>query len=220
MAFDLVHYFAEQTAIQKPQLFSSHPREKRNHYIFELNVLALGKIIQLWREDESKLYQEIHKIDPLYLQGIARHLVTSSNNQSELPAKELETALMEILALQFTEIKQLDDTGNFGQNGLRELLTGQVEHLSGQADDWVWSTNQLTELVGSKPQRTEEISLDETMKEFNLMVNTAHPHIDTDHHSSIEVPEPHIPGWSKIIAPVIAFVILIFLYCQYTGLTH
>lgn len=220
MAFDLVHYFAEQTAIQKPQLFSQYPREKRSHYIFELNALALGKTIQLWRQDESKLYQEIHHIDPLYLQGIARHLVTSSNNQSELASKELETGLMEVLALQFTEIKQLDDTGNFGQNGLRELLTGQVEHLSGQADDWVWSTSQLTELIGTKPQRSEEISLDETMKEFNQMVNTAQTPATTDHHITIEVQESAIPSWSKVIAPLVALAILVFLYCQYIQLIH
>lgn len=47
MAFDLVHYFAEQTEIQKPQLFSQYSREKRSHYIFELNALVLGKLIQL-----------------------------------------------------------------------------------------------------------------------------------------------------------------------------
>lgn len=221
MAFDLVHYFAEQTEIQKPQLFSQYSREKRSHYIFELNALVLGKLIQLWREDENKLYQEIHRIDPLYLQEIARHLVTSSNNQSELTPKEQEQALMEILELQFSEIKQLDDTGNFGPTGLKELLAGQIEHLSGQADDWVWSTNQLTELIGTKPQVSEELSLDETMKEFNQMVHTAQTPVDAEHqHATIEIQDISIPVWSKIVAPLVALIILGFLYCQYTGLIN
>lgn len=220
MAFDLVHYFAEQTEIQKPQLFSQYSREKRSHYIFELNALVLGKLIQLWREDENKLYQEIHRIDPLYLQEIARHLVTSSNNQSELTPKEQEQALMEILELQFSEIKQLDDTGNFGPTGLKELLAGQIEHLSGQADDWVWSTNQLTELIGTKPQVSEELSLDETMKEFNQMVHTAQQPTETNHHTTIEIQELPIPAWSKIVAPIVALAILVFLYCQYSNLIH
>lgn len=221
MAFDLVHYFAEQTAIQKPQLLSQYSREKRNYNIFELNALVLGKIIQLWRGNENRLYHEIYQIDPLYLQEISRHLVTSSSNQSELPSKEQETVLMEILALQFHEIKQLDETGHFGQNGLRELLTGQIEHLSGQADDWVWSTNQLTELIGTKPQTTEMVSLDETMKEFNQMVHTAQTPVDAEHqHATIEIQDTSIPVWSKIVAPLVALIILGFLYCQYTGLIN
>jgi hypothetical protein len=37
---------------------------------------------------------------------------------------------------------------------MSELLLGQIEHLSGQAEDWVWST-QLNELIGSKPVEQE-----------------------------------------------------------------
>ncbi|MGA5989420.1 hypothetical protein ACPB4A_27575, partial [Escherichia coli] len=58
-----------------------------------------------------------------------------------------------------------------GPSGLKELLLGQIEHLSGQADDWVWATSELTELIGSKPIEQEELSLEETMQEFNQMVN-------------------------------------------------
>ena len=221
MAFDLVHYFAEQTLIQKPQLLSHYPREQRSIAILELNALALGKTIQLWRTDEKKLYQEVQNIDPLYLQGISRHLVTSTHNQSKLSAKELESALMQVFELQFTEIKQLDETGHFGQTGLGELLNGQLEHLSGQADDWVWSTNQLTELIGSKPQVAEDVSLDETMKEFNQMVHTAQaPSIASDHHPADLVVESTVPSWSKVIAPLVALAILLFLYTQYSHLIH
>ena len=80
-----------------------------------------------------------------------------------LDKKQLEQTISEILLLQLTELKQLDQTGNLGKIGLNELFTGQIEHLSGQADDWVWSTNQLTELLGSKPKIQEDISLDECM---------------------------------------------------------
>jgi hypothetical protein len=47
----------------------------------------------------------------------------------------------------------------------------KIEHLSGQADDWVWTTNNLLELKGSKPMPQEELSLEATMKEFNQMVS-------------------------------------------------
>ncbi|KAA5655187.1 hypothetical protein F3G64_35300, partial [Pseudomonas aeruginosa] len=98
-------------------------------------------------------------------------LTTSKHNKSVLKNSELEQSISEILALQLTELNQLDETGGFGQSGLKELILGQVEHLSGQAEDWVWSTNHLTELIGSKPVEQEELSLDATMKEFNQMVH-------------------------------------------------
>ena len=146
MAFDLVQYFSEQIKIQKPQLFDQYSSKERLYFIDEVNMLALGQLISLWKKDNQKLYQEIKASDPLYIQGIARHLTTSAYNQSALSASELESSISEILTLQFAELNQLDQTGSFGQTGLSELLLGQIEHLSGQAEDWVWSTNQLTEL--------------------------------------------------------------------------
>jgi hypothetical protein len=120
------------------------------------------------------------------------------------------------LSLQFTELNQLDQTGSFGQTGLTELLLGQIEHLSGQAEDWVWSTNQLTELKGSKPVEQQDISLETTMQEFNQMVHQAQPSIH--HAEEIEVEQPDVPAWSYLLSPVIALVILLFMYCSYSQL--
>ncbi|NUF54032.1 hypothetical protein HUN16_16965 [Acinetobacter seifertii] len=217
MAFDLVQYFAEQIKIQKPQLLNQYPANEKNKLIDEVNVLTLGKLISLWRQDDSKIYNEIKTADPLYIQEVARHLTTSKHNQSDLKNTELEQSISEILTLQLTELNQLDDTGGFGQNGLKELILGQVEHLSGQAEDWVWSTNHLTELIGSKPVEQEELSLDTTMKEFNQMVHQAHPSHE-DLHIEEQTIETSVPTWSKIIAPVVALAILGYLYCIYTQL--
>ncbi|WP_038343652.1 hypothetical protein [Acinetobacter sp. A47] len=217
MAFDLVQYFAEQIKIQKPQLFSQYSPKEKQSYINEVNILSLGQLISLWKQNPPKLYQEVQTSDPLYIQEIARHLTTSAHNQSTLKAGELESSLSEVLALQLAELKQLDQTGSFGQTGLTELLMGQIEHLSGQAEDWVWSTNQLTELIGSKPVEQEELSLEATMQEFNQMVNQAQP-VAHDQHDVSEVSLPVVPSWAYIIAPLVALVILIFLYCSYCQL--
>ena len=217
MAFDLVQYFAEQIKIQKPQLLNQYPANEKNKLIDEVNVLTLGKLISLWRQDDSKIYNEIKTADPLYIQEVARHLTTSKHNQSDLKNTELEQSISEILTLQLTELNQLDDTGGFGQNGLKELILGQVEHLSGQAEDWVWSTNHLTELIGSKPVEQEELSLDTTMKEFNQMVHQAQPSHE-DLHIEEQTIETSVPTWSKIIAPVVALAILGYLYCIYNQL--
>ena len=217
MAFDLVQYFAEQIKIQKPQLLNQYPANEKNKLIDEVNVLTLGKLISLWHQDDSKIYNEIKTADPLYIQEVARHLTTSKHNQSDLKNTELEQSISEILTLQLTELNQLDDTGGFGQNGLKELILGQVEHLSGQAEDWVWSTNHLTELIGSKPVEQEELSLDTTMKEFNQMVHQAQPSHE-DLHIEEQTIETSVPTWSKIIAPVVALAILGYLYCIYTQL--
>ena len=214
MAFDLVQYFTAQIKLQKPQLFSTHTDTEKQAHIEEVNALALGQLISLWKQDRHKLYQEVLTSDPLYIQGIARHLTTSAHNQSNLRPSELESSISEVLSLQLTELKQLDETGSFGENGLTELLLGQIEHLSGQADDWVWSTNDLIELKGSKPIPQEELSLEASMKEFNQMVQQ-HTH---DDHQNIESAEAIVPTWSKVLEPIVAIAILAILWCSVTQL--
>ena len=206
MAFDLVQYFAEQINNQKPQLLEHYSREDRKTYLLEINALVLGKLISLWRTDDKKVYQEISSPDDLFIQEIARHLTTSSKNQSTLPKHELEPVVSEILKLQLAELKQLNDIGNLNTIGLHELILGQIEHLSGQASDWVWSTNDLTELKGSKPFEQEEISLDATMKEFSQMV-----HQNIQQHNVEEVTVVSTPTWAKIVEPVVAIAILLVL---------
>lgn len=208
MAFDLVHYFAEQIKIQKPQLLSHYSVEERCNYLSEINTLSLGKLISLWRHDEDKIYQEIHSQDQLYVQEVARHLTTSSKNESTLSKTELEATTSEILHLQLNELKQLDETGQYKQRGMRELLLGQIEHLSGQAKDWVWSTNELNELIGSQPIEQEALSLDQTMKEFSQMVSQTH----SDTHVVAEPVVATVPTWAKILEPVVALVVLWILY--------
>lgn len=214
MAFDLVQYFAAQIKLQKPSLLKQYNAVDRDQYIQEINALSLGKLVSLWREDNQKLYQEIDHQDELYIQEIARRLTTSPHNQSPLSKTELEQNISEVLALQLTELKQLDQTGNFGNKGLGELLLDQIEHLSGQADDWVWSTNNLIELKGSKPIPQEELSLEASMKEFNQMVQQ-HTH---DDHQNIEPAEAIVPTWSKVLEPIVAIAILAILWCSVTQL--
>lgn len=213
MAFDLVQYFTEQISIQKPQLLDDHTTSERQHLLHELTTLSLGKLISLWREDEKQLYREIQSQEQLYIQEISRHLTTSKNNQSVLPKAQLENTMSEIVSLQLKELKQLDETAHFGVDGFRELFNGQIEYLSGQADDWVWLTNNLTELKGSKPIAQEQLSLDTTLKEFNQMVSQNNHH---DLHATAEIITPETPVWSKLIEPVIALIILWILYCAAT----
>ena len=216
MAFDLVQYFAEQIKIQKPQLLNQYSVKEKAVFIQEINALALARLISLWKQNAKKLYQEIQTADPLYIQEIARHLTTSQHNQSALAPNDLETSISEILVLQLNELNQLDQRGHFGQIGMSELLLGQIEHLSGQADDWVWSSAQLNELIGSKPVEQIDISLEATMQEFNQMVHQAQPSIH--HTEEIEVEQPNIPVWSYLLSPLIALVILLFMYCSYSQL--
>lgn len=211
MAFDLVQYFAEQIKIQKPQLLNQYPPEERKNYLLEINALTLGKLVNLWEQKEDVVYQEIQNVDHLYLQEIARHLTTSSHNQSQLTKPDLEHATIEILELQLKELKQLDETGSFGKRGLRELILGQIEHLSGQAEDWVWSTNNLKVLIGSKPIMQEELSLDETMKEFNQMVNTQKEHTQAEVLAVKPVTAIN-PTWAKVCEPIVALVVLWILF--------
>ncbi|MCW8040352.1 MULTISPECIES: hypothetical protein [Acinetobacter] len=205
MAFDLVQYFAEQLETQKPELLPHLSKEDKRSHIAEINALTLGELISQWRLNDKKVYQEITSPDDLYVQEVARHLTTSKENASSLPRAELEELTAAIFKRQLTELKQLHDTGNHTLQSIRELLLGQIEHLSGQADNWVWSTNNLLELKGSKPIIADELSLEESMKEFNQMVNqhTGHEQEET---------APIIPTWSKVAEPLVAIVILWVLY--------
>ncbi|MEN3978484.1 hypothetical protein [Acinetobacter sp. CWB-B33] len=205
MAFDLVQYFAEQLETQKPELLPHLSKEDKRSHIAEINALTLGELISQWRLNDKKVYQEITSPDDLYVQEVARHLTTSKENASSLPRTELEELTAAIFKRQLTELKQLHDTGNHTLQSIRELLLGQIEHLSGQADNWVWSTNNLLELKGSKPIIADELSLEESMKEFNQMVNqhTGHEQEET---------APIIPAWSKVAEPLVAVVILWVLY--------
>jgi hypothetical protein len=214
MAFDLVQYFAEQIHIQKPELLNQYQSSERKAHLAEINTLSLAKLITLWRKDENKLYQEIQSQEQLYIIDVARHLTTSDQNHSTLKKAEFEHTITEVLSLQLAELKQLDDTGHYGIKGLRELITGQVEHLSGQAADWIWSTSELIELKGTKPILEEELSLEETMKEFNQMVHQSNV---VEHHEQIaEVEKTAVPTWAKILEPVVAVAILWVLYSAAT----
>lgn len=211
MAFDLVQYFAEQIKIQKPQLLNQYSPDERRTYLLEINALTLGKLVSLWKQNENVVYQEIQRLDHLYVQEVARHLTTSPHNRSRLNKTELEQVIIELLEFQLKEIKQLDETGSFGQRGLRELILGQVEHLAGHADDWVWLTNDLKELKGSKTIEQEQISLDETMKEFNLMVNMQKEHTQAKP-LALEPTAQLNPTWAKIFEPIVALVVLWILF--------
>ncbi|AOA59257.1 hypothetical protein [Acinetobacter larvae] len=204
MAFDLVQYFAGQIRIQKPELFKKTADLSDPEHMDHLNALLFGKLIQLWQHNPAQLYAEIHAQDLLFIQDIVRHLTTSAHNQSPLAAADFEAICSEILLLHFAELTQMDQTAHYGQDGMQELLLGQIEHLAGQAPDWVWQCNELTELVGSQAVPEDTISLDETMKEFNQMVQQHHD----DHSPAIQDSAPLQPTWAKVLEPIVALVVL------------
>ncbi|WP_411691879.1 hypothetical protein [Acinetobacter gandensis] len=214
MAFDLVQYFAEQIESQKPMLLSHLDREEKRSHIRQINALTLGELINQLRSNGEKVYQEISNPDELYIQEVSRHLTTHPSNASTLSRTELEQLTTEVFHLQLLELKQLHDTGSHSLQSIRELLNGQIEHLSGQADDWVWSTNNLTELLGSKPNLQEDISLEASMKEFNQMVHQQNAQHD-DNNVAVEAT---VPTWSKVVEPVVAIAILWILYSAATNM--
>lgn len=214
MAFDLVQYFAEQIESQKPMLLSHLDREEKRSHIRQINALTLGELINQLRSNGEKVYQEISNPDELYIQEVSRHLTTNPSNASTLSRTKLEQLTTEVFHLQLLELKQLHDTGSHSLQSIRELLNGQIEHLSGQADDWVWSTNNLTELLGSKPNLQEDISLEASMKEFNQMVHQQNAQHD-DNNVAVEAT---VPTWSKIVEPVVAIAILWILYSAATNM--
>lgn len=206
MAFDLVQYFVEQIETQKPRLLNQYSAKEKREFIREINALALGQLITQWRTNDQQTYLDLQTADELYIREIARRLTTSTDNHSKLSKAELEFALGTILELQLAELKQLDQTAQLQISGMRELLLGQIEHLTGQAENWVWSTNNLTELINSKISVQETVSLEATMKEFQQMVQQH----DTTPVDTAAVTA--IPTWAKVLEPIVALVILWILW--------
>lgn len=214
MAFDLVSYLRDQVKLNCSTQQKSSPLA--NDYLNELNCLSLGKLVDAFRQSPEATYKEIKSQDQLYIQHLARLLTTSTHNQTTVSHSEFEHDLTTILQLHIRELNQLDATAQLGQQGLAELLEGQIEHLSGQADDWVWSTNNLTQLIGSKKIVTETVSLEATLKEFNTMVHSNHTAEPTaaEQVDALQ-PSPTIPTWAKVAEPIVALIILWILYSAY-----
>ena len=55
MAFDLVQYFSEQIKFQNHSFLASILPKEKQSYIHEINVLTLGQLISLWRQDPKTL---------------------------------------------------------------------------------------------------------------------------------------------------------------------
>ncbi len=94
----------------------------RDQYIQEINALSLGKLVSLCKTTKNFIKKLIIKMNYIFrkLHVDSPHLHTISQLSPKL---SLNRIISEVLALQLTELKQLDQTGNFGNKGLGELLT-------------------------------------------------------------------------------------------------
>lgn len=78
-------------------------------------------------------------------------------------------------------------------------------------------------MIGSKPIEQEELSLEETMKEFNQMVNQQNIQ-ESPHQEPVQALQsttesnPLVPGWARVLEPIVALVILWILFSAYHNL--
>ncbi|MEB3754654.1 hypothetical protein [Acinetobacter sp. MD2(2019)] len=216
MVFDLFQYFNDQVKLKKNQLLPHHNTQQAEQLISDTNALVLGKLIYDWQTNATQTQHNIEQQNPSYIESIHQQLSPSIHHQPALNPTEFNTLLQHTIQLQLEEIKQLGDIGHFGKYGLSHVLTSQIDYLFGQADDWVWQSNQLSTLIGSKKAIEEqENTLNETDQDTETM---SHAHHDQDQHLA----EPTLaktPTWAKIVEPVVALAVLAYLYCVYTQLT-
>lgn len=88
----------------------------------------------------------------------------------------LQVASHHIATTVLAEIFELVDAASLGEEGLNELLQGQLEHLQGQAPDWVWQQAGLTDLCGQiAPAAEQDTALDLTasIASLNQLVRQA-----------------------------------------------
>lgn len=212
MAFDFLNYIVDQTQ-QNTRLFIEKPKEQRKYIISHIVALQL---IYLRDLDPNKAYQLLEITTP---QGneipLPNDILKSFEENLSSNAEQIEQAYEQINQLLLTELKQLNESAQLGAFGIKELTDGQLPWVQNNVDDWFWDTLQQTEHKITKTHKNNEPNFNQMMRDFNQIIlknETA-----TDETLDLEPTEltPYMtqtPRIATIFQPIIALVILYFLY--------
>lgn len=171
MAFSLLDHVQQNKQVQLNLLLAEIAPEKRK----ELLAFILGRLVKLDRQLPEQTYQAIQAIDPIFFWTNLDQQLTlcATSQQMMLTENSIQQALEKLFVLTISEIKQLDEAANLEQEGVSELLQGQVEHLQGQAPDWLWDLIQLDELKGQTTEAEAPVDLNKSIADLSSMIQEA-----------------------------------------------
>lgn len=228
MAFSLLsHIRQNNSAALKAALPAQSPEHKS-----QLVAFVLAHLVVLNRQDSAATYQHIKTSQPdFFWQGIDGNAFAAYSAQafaSSSPA-DIQGFITQILGYLLQDINDIDDTASLAQDGVSELIEGQVEHLAGEAADPLWDIAGLPELRGQVEQQDTAVDLQTSIASLSKMIHDAATHTQHDshhddqhddnhgHHSTFELPpQREVSTFFKVLEPLVALAILVSVACWFS----
>lgn len=220
MAFSLLSHIKQNNRAAISAVLPSLSPEQKS----ELIAFSLAHLVYLNRKNATATYQHIKASQPdFFWQEINASAFDSYVTQTYAGSSsaDIQAFINQILAYVLQDINDIDDTASLAQDGVSELIEGQLEHLAGEAADPLWSIAQLPELQGQVEQQETPVDLQTSIASLSKMIHeatTQHQHDDEHgHHAVIELPpQREASTLFKVLEPLVALAILLCLWCWFT----
>ena len=224
MAFSLLDHLQTTKASELKEISADKAIQR------QLIAVALGQLIVRDRQDSATVYQAIQQQKEIMLwQDVDQQTITQIAALYDMPAELFRNYTEQLCSYAASEIKILDDTANFKQAGVSELIQGQMNYLPNQAPNQVWQLLGLTELQDKNISTQQPIDLSASIASLSKMMHEASQashtqpddHLGLDQHSTSAIelpyqrPSPHL---FLILEPLLALIILIALWFIYINL--
>ncbi len=223
MAFSLLDHLQTTKAAELKEITADKTIQRK------LIAVMLGQLIVRDRQDSTAVYQGIQQQKEMMLwQNVDQQCISQLAALYDMPADPFKNYTEQLYSYAASEIKTLDDTANFKQAGVSELIQGQINYLPNQAPDPAWQLLGLTELQGKHIATQQPVDLGASMASLSKMMHEAsqsshlnddHLALDPHHTQAMELayqrPAPHV---FLILEPLLALIILIALWVIYINL--
>lgn len=223
MAFSLLDHLQTTKAAELKEITADKTIQRK------LIAVMLGQLIVRDRQDSTTVYQGIQQQKEMMLwQNVDQQCISQLAALYDMPADPFKNYTEQLYSYAASEIKTLDDTANFKQAGVSELIQGQINYLPNQAPDPAWQLLGLTELQGKHIATQQPVDLGASMASLSKMMHEAsqsshlnddHLALDPHHTQAMELayqrPAPHV---FLILEPLLALIILIALWVIYINL--
>ncbi len=223
MAFSLLDHLQTTKAAELKEITADKTIQRK------LIAVMLGQLIVRDRQDSTAVYQGIQQQKEMMLwQNVDQQCISQLAALYDMPADPFKNCTQQLYSYAASEIKTLDDTANFKQAGVSELIQGQINYLPNQAPDPAWQLLGLTELQGKHIATQQPVDLGASMASLSKMMHEAsqsshlnddHLALDPHHTQAMELayqrPAPHV---FLILEPLLALIILIALWVIYINL--
>ena len=223
MAFSLLDHLQTTKAAELKEITADKTIQRK------LIAVMLGQLIVRDRQDSTAVYQGIQQQKEMMLwQNVDQQCISQLAALYDMHADPFKNYTEQLYSYAASEIKTLDDTANFKQAGVSELIQGQINYLPNQAPDPAWQLLGLTELQGKHIATQQPVDLGASMASLSKMMHEAsqsshlnddHLALDPHHTQAMELayqrPAPHV---FLILEPLLALIILIALWVIYINL--